>query len=394
MKVNTSIKMKSHYFLLIVAMLSLFAAEAQKSSSSIQVGAERFDELLPKLANQRVALLVNNTSVVRETHLVDSLYKSKVNIVKIFSPEHGFRGKADAGELVSDEKDASTGIAIVSLYGKNKKPTAEQLADVDVVIFDIQDIGARFFTYISSMHYLMEACAENNKKVIILDRPNPNGHYVDGPILKPELKSFVGMHPIPIVHGLTVGELAQMINGEGWLAGSKKCALEVIAMKNYTHKSKYSLPIKPSPNMPNDHAIAMYPTTCLFEGTTLSVGRGTTFPFEVAGHPDLKGYKFQFTPVTIEGMAKNPPHENKVCHGLDLRKVKPTDYVSLKYLIELYKAFPDKEKFFNNYFNTLAGNKDLKEQIKKGLSEKEIHESWKPELDKYKEMRKKYLLYP
>jgi uncharacterized protein YbbC (DUF1343 family) len=394
MKANPSIKMKVRYFLFIGAILSLFVAHGQKSSSSLRLGAEQFDQLLPKLANQRVALLVNNTSVVGNTHLVDSLYKSKVNIVKIFSPEHGFRGKADAGELVSDEKDASTGIAIVSLYGKNKKPTAEQLADVDVVIFDIQDIGARFFTYISSMHYLMEACAESDKKVIILDRPNPNGHYVDGPILKPELKSFVGMHPIPIVHGLTVGELAQMINGEGWLAGNKKCQLEVIAMKNYTHQTKYSLPIKPSPNLPNDHAIAMYPTTCLLEGTTLSVGRGTTFPFEVAGHPDLKGYKFQFTPVTIEGMAKNPPHENKICHGLDLRKAKPTDYVSLKYIIELYKAFPDKEKFFNNYFNTLAGNKDLKEQIKKGLSEKEIHESWKPELEKYKEMRKKYLLYP
>jgi uncharacterized protein YbbC (DUF1343 family) len=374
-----------------MAVSTIVSCNAQ---SKLTLGAEQIDLLVSRLANKKVGLLVNHTSMVGKTHLVDTLYKLKVNIVKIYAPEHGFRGKADAGELVSDEKDAATGIPVVSLYGKNKKPTAKQLADVDVVLFDIQDVGTRFYTYISSMHYLMEACAENNKKVIILDRPNPNGHYVDGPILQKEFKSFVGMHPIPIVHGLTEGELAQMINGEGWLEGNKKCELEVVTMKNYTHNTKYHVPIKPSPNMPNDHAIAMYPTTCLFEGTTLSVGRGTQFPFEVAGHPDLKNYKFEFTPKSIDGMAKNPPHENKICYGLDLREAKPTDHVSLKYIIELYNAFPDKEKFFNNYFNTLAGNKELKDQIKKGMSEKEIRETWKPGLEKYKEMRKKYLLYP
>ncbi len=386
--------MKTPNHILILLLIAVCPFVSCTAQSKLTLGAEQIDLLVSKLANQKVGLLVNHTSTINKTHLVDTLYKLKVNIVKIYAPEHGFRGKADAGELVSDEKDPSTGIPVVSLYGKNKKPTAEQLAGVDVVLFDIQDVGTRFYTYISSMHYLMEACAENNKKVIILDRPNPNGHYVDGPILQKEFKSFVGMHPIPIVHGLTEGELAQMINGEGWLEGNKKCELEVVTMKNYTHTTNYHVPIKPSPNMQNDHAIAMYPTTCLFEGTTLSVGRGTQFPFEVAGHPDLKNYKFEFTPVSIDGMAKNPPHENKICYGLDLRKAKPTDYVSLKYIIELYNAFPDKEKFFNNYFNTLAGNKELKEQIKKGMSEKEIHETWKPGLEKYKEMRKKYLLYP
>ena len=334
------------YSLLLYLVLSSILGIAQP----IQVGAAQLDELLPKLSNQRVALVVNQTSMIGKTHLVDSLQKRGVNIKKIFSPEHGFRGDADAGETVKDGTDTKTNLPVVSLYGNNKKPSAQQLEDVDIVIFDIQDVGVRFFTYISSLHYLMEACAEQNKKLIVLDRPNPNGSYVDGPVLDPSLKSFVGMHPIPIVHGLTVGELALMINGEGWLLGKMKCAVEIIKMKNYKHDLPYSLSIKPSPNLPNDQSIALYPSSCLFEGTVLSVGRGTLHPFEWIGHPDLKNQPFQFTPVSIVGMAKNPPHENKLCYGIDLSREKVERRISLSYLIKLFHQFPDKEKFFIPYF--------------------------------------------
>jgi uncharacterized protein YbbC (DUF1343 family) len=375
---------------LIVLLMLVNAActEAQK----IQMGAEQLDILLPKLNGQRVALLVNHTSTIGKTHLVDSLQKRGVAIKKIFSPEHGFRGDADAGEKVNDGIDARTGLPVVSLYGSNKKPTAQQLQDIDIVIFDIQDVGVRFYTYISSLHYLMEACAEQQKKVIVLDRPNPNS-YVDGPVLDPALKSFVGMHRIPIAHGLTIAEYAQMINGEGWLESKIKCALEIVAMKNYTHQLSYSVPIKPSPNLPNNQAIALYPSTCLFEGTALSVGRGTQHPFEWIGHPDLKRQPFQFTPITIVGMAKNPPHENKICYGVDLSKEKAKKGISLSHLISLYKQFPDKEKFFIPYFDRLAGTKALKEQIKKGMTEKQIRATWQKELEVYKSIRKKYLIY-
>ncbi len=384
-------------FCALVFFLIPPTTHAQKTPQKIIVGAEQLDLLLPKLKNQRVALMVNHTATIGKTHLVDSLQKRGVDIKKIFAVEHGFRGNADAGEKIIDGLDTKTGLTVVSLYGiakKDKKPSAQQLAEVDVVIFDIQDVGVRFFTYISSLHYLMEACAEQNKKLIILDRPNPNGSYVDGPVLLDStLKSFVGMHPIPIVHGLTVGELAQMINGEGWLEEKKKCALEIIAMKNYTHQIFYSLPIKPSPNLPNDQAIALYPSTCLFEGTVLSVGRGTQHPFEYIGHPDLKNQPFQFTPISIDGMAKKPPHENKLCYGLDLSKEKTAKEISLKHLIQLYHQFPDKEKFFITYFDKLAGTKLLKEQIKKGMTEKQIKATWKPELEKFKKMRGRYLIY-
>jgi uncharacterized protein YbbC (DUF1343 family) len=370
---------------------------AQKVPQKIILGADQLDLLLPKLKNQRVALMVNHTATIGKTHLVDSLQKRSADIKKIFAVEHGFRGNADAGEKIVDGLDAKTSLPVVSLYGsskKDKKPSAQQLADVDVVIFDIQDVGVRFFTYISSLHYLMEACAEQNKKLIVLDRPNPNGSYADGPVLLDStLKAFVGMHPIPIVHGLTVGELAQMINGEGWLEGEKKCNLEIITLKKYTHQTPYSLPIKPSPNLPNDQAIALYPSTCLFEGTALSVGRGTQHPFEYIGHPDLKNQPFQFTPISIDGMAKKPPHENKVCFGLDLSKEKTGKEISLKHLLQLYQQFPDKEKFFISYFDKLAGTKLLKEQIKKGMTEKQIKATWKKDLHKYREMRKKYLIY-
>ncbi|MFN7261148.1 MAG: exo-beta-N-acetylmuramidase NamZ domain-containing protein [Cyclobacteriaceae bacterium] len=373
---------------------SLFVAIAgHGQSSGIKTGAEQLDLLLPKLQDKRVAFLVNHTAVIGRTHLVDSLQKRGVDIKKILSPEHGFRGNADAGETVTDGVDTKTGLPVISLYGNNKKPTAEQLSDVDIVVFDIQDVGVRFFTYISSLHYLMEACAEQNKKLIVLDRPNPNGSYVDGPVLDPALKSFVGMHPIPIVHGLTVGELAQMINGEGWLEGKRKCELEIIKLKNYTHQTPYTLPIKPSPNLPNQQSVLLYPSTCLFEGTALSVGRGTQHPFEWIGHPDLKNQPFQFTPISIEGMAKKPPHENEVCFGIDLSTEKTGKEISLKYLIQFYNQFADKEEFFIPYFDKLVGTKQLKEQIKKGMTERQIKATWKKELDRYRNLRKRYLIY-
>ncbi|MBI1768997.1 MAG: DUF1343 domain-containing protein [Bacteroidetes bacterium] len=381
----------------MVLFLFLYSATSDaQNKSKITTGAEQIDILLPLIKDKRVALLVNNTSVIGKTHLVDSLIRLKINISKIFSPEHGFRGNTPDGAEINDSIDSATKLPIVSLYGKNRKARPEQLADVDVVIFDIQDVGVRYYTYIGSMHYMMEACAENGKKLIVLDRPNPNASYIDGPVLDIELKSFVGMHPIPTVYGLTMGELAIMINGEGWLTGGEKCDLQVIQLKNYDHKKKYSLRIKPSPNLPNDHAVAMYPSICLFEGTVMSLGRGTNTPFEILGHPLLKNYSFKFKPESIAGMSKNPPQENKVCYGVDLRKEKVNDELSLKYLIKFYHEFPDqeKEKFFTNYFNTLAGNKILKEQIRKGTSENEIKETWQKDLKSFKEKRKKYLLYP
>ncbi len=351
------------------------------------------DEVVQKLSGRRVALVVNHTSLVGKKHLTDTLLQSGIAVKKIFAPEHGFRGEAEAGETIKDGRDTQTGLPVISLYGNLKKPGPDMLQDIDIVVFDIQDVGARFYTYISTMHYVMEACAENNKPLIILDRPNPNGHYVDGPILEPEFKSFVGMHPIPVVHGMTVGELARMINGEGWLEGHRKCALEVIRVKNWTHNTPYSLPVNPSPNLPNDQAVALYPSICLFEGTVMSVGRGTLTPFQVIGHPDLKNMPYQFTPVTIKGMASNPPHENKVCYGMDLRNVKVKPALDLSYLINMYKAFPQKEKFFNNYFEKLAGTRALRSQIMQGLSEEEIRKSWEKGLIEFREIRKKYLLY-
>ncbi len=385
--------MKRLSLFLVITGLSLSSwAQTNKAVT----GAEQMDAYLPLLSGQRVALLVNQTATVKKTHLADTLKSRGVNIVKIFSPEHGFRGTADAGEKVTDGIDAKTGFAVVSLYGaniKDMKATPEHMKEVDIVVFDIQDVGARFFTYISTLHYMMEACAENNKKLMVLDRPNPNGSYVDGPILQKEFRSFVGMHPIPIAHGMTIGEYAQMVNGEGWLDGGRRCMLEVVKMKNWKHADSYSLPIRPSPNLPNDHAIGMYPSTCLFEGTALSIGRGTQNPFEVTGHPDLKNQTYQFTPVSIDGMARKPRLENKLCFGLDLRKEKLRKKIWLQPVIDMYNAFPDKEKFFIGYFDTLAGTKELKEQIRKGMTEEQIRKTWKPGLDGFKSTRKKYLLY-
>lgn len=373
-------------------------AVAENQSGSLRVGAEQLEIYLPLLKDKSVALLVNHTALIGETHLADTLLKSGVKINKIFGPEHGFRGNAADGEVVNNGVDTRTGLPVISLYGKNKKPTKEQLADVDVIIFDIQDVGTRFYTYISTLHYLMEAAAENDKHVVILDRPNPHGSYVDGPMLQPELQSFVGMHPIPVVHGLTVGELGKMINGEGWLKDENRCELTVIPMKNWTHQDDYLLPVYPSPNLPNSQAIRLYPSLCFFEGTAISVGRGTDMPFQVLGNPDLKGFPFSFTPITIKGVAVNPLHENKLCFGVDLRNAKTGKQIDLSYLIEMYHAYPDKENFFTNpfdknYIDKLAGTTQLKEQIRNGLSEEEIRHSWQEDLDKYKSLRKKYLLY-
>jgi uncharacterized protein YbbC (DUF1343 family) len=359
----------------------------------VKTGADQVENFYKTLAGKRVALVVNHTSLIGKTHLADSLKALGANIVKIFGPEHGFRGNAADGELVNDSVDMRTGIALVSLYGKNKKPTQQQLENVDLVVFDIQDVGTRFYTYISTMHYVMEACAEARKKVIILDRPNPNA-FVDGPINEKPFQSFVAMHPIPIAHGLTVGELAQMINGEGWLTNKLQCDIEIIHVKNWKHADDFALPVGPSPNLPNNQAIKLYPSICLFEGTVISLGRGTPFPFQVLGNPELKNMPFTFTPVTIKGVAVKPPHENKVCYGIDLRAEKPERKINLNYLFTLYTAYPDKDKFFIPYFDILAGTPVLKQQIKDGLTEEQIRASWEPKLGQYKEMRKKYLLYP
>lgn len=370
------------------------SCSAQTIKSKLVLGAEQMDLVLPKLKGKNIGLVVNNTALVGKTHLADTLIARGVQVKKIFGPEHGFRGDAADGEHVTDAVDAKTGVPVVSLYGKNSKPTAEQLQGLDIIIFDIQDVGARFYTYISTMTYLMEACAENGKKLIILDRPNPNGSYVDGPILQPELKSFVGMHPMPITHGMTVGELALLLNGEGWLEGQKNCEVEIIKMKNWKHDDNYSLPVRPSPNLPNDQAVRLYPSLCLFEGTAISVGRGTPMPFQILGNPELKEMTFTFTPVPIKGVSIEPPLKDKLCYGLDLRSATPARKVDLQYLLLFYQKYPDKEKFFTAYFDKLAGTAQLKQQIKDGLTEAQIRASWQPGLDEFKTKRSKYLLYP
>ena len=360
------------------------------------VGAQNLKSYIGLLKDKKIALVVNQTSTIGNTHLVDSLVKLKVNIVKIFGPEHGFRGTADAGEHIENGKDPKTGIPVISLYGDNKKPTPSQLADIDLVIFDIQDVGARFYTYISTLHYLMEACGENNKKVLILDRPNPNGHYVDGPILQNGFESFVGMDKIPVVHGMTIAEYALMLNGEKWLKNGVQCELEIVKCQNYTHQTPYSPPIPPSPNLKDLSAIYLYPSLCFFEGTPISVGRGTDFPFKVFGHPTFEKYPFSFVPTPKVG-ATSPLLSGKKCNGVSFLEFSEKDLrntgFTLKYLIDAYNNFPDKAVFFNDFFKKLAGNDVLYKQIKEGKTEDEIRKSWQPELDYFKKLRKKYLLY-
>ncbi len=359
----------------------------------LQTGAAQTGRYLKLLQGKRVALVVNQTSVIGTTHLVDSLLSSGVKITTIFAPEHGFRGDADAGAHVKDAKDTKTGLPIISLYGKNKKPLPDQLRNTDVLVFDIQDVGTRFYTYISTMHYVMEAAAENKKQVLVLDRPNPNGHYIDGPVLEKAQQSFVGMHPIPIVHGLTVGELAHMINGQKWLEGERQCALTVIPVANYMHSTAYALPVKPSPNLPNDQAIALYPSLCLFEGTNVSVGRGTPTPFQVIGSPYYKSKAYAFVPKPVPG-AQEPPYKGQTCYGKDLTSPSHARPFTLAYVIDFYRNSSNQEKFFNDFFEKLAGTVTLREQIKAGKTEAEIRASWEPALSNYKKLRKQYLLYP
>ncbi len=381
---------------------------------TVIVGANQTSKYLPLLEGKRVGIVANQTSVIFNsegyTHIVDSLVSLKVNITQVFAPEHGFRGKADAGEKVVDGIDTKTGIPIISLYSQNKKPKLEQLSEtekyegdiekgvykIDMMVFDLQDVGARFYTYISTLHYVMESCAENNIPLLILDRPNPNGHYIDGPVLEPENRSFVGMHPVPVVYGMTIGEYAQMINGEKWLMNSVICDITVIPVKNYTHQSAYSLPIKPSPNLPNDVAINLYPSLCFFEGTNVSAGRGTDKQFQVFGSPYLNSKKipftYEFTPKPNEG-AKYPKHEGKLCYGMDLSQSKRLDKLDLNYLIEAYQSTENKEEFFNDFFIKLAGTKKLQAQIESGLNEEQIRTTWENGLQTYKIMRNKYLIY-
>lgn len=363
----------------------------------IRVGADRTDMYISIIKGKSVAIVANQTSLIKNTHLVDSLVSLGIKVKKVFSPEHGFRGDADAGEKVLTYKDSKTGLQVISLYGKKNKPQPADLKDIDIVIYDIQDVGVRFYTYISTLHYVMEACAENKKQLIVLDRPNPNGHYIDGPVLEEKYKSFVGLHPVPVVYGMTVAEYAKMINGEGWLKSKIKCDLIYILNDNYDHNKMYELPVRPSPNLPNMCAIYLYPSLALFEGTIVSVGRGTNLPFQVIGHPTLQNAKYTFTPKSNEG-AKDPMYNGQVCSGYDLRDfgnvyMKNNKMLYLFWLQGTYRDTPDKTKYFNDYFNNLAGNASLKQQVIDGLSEEAIRKSWEAGLTKFKETRKKYLLY-
>ena len=379
---------------LTILLLLIYACSCSAHNNDIIVGAERTQLYVPSLKGKTVGIVSNHSSLIKEEHLVDSLLSLGVNIKCIFCPEHGFRGTADAGKQINSNFDEKTKLNIVSLYGKSKKPSTEVLSGIDIMIFDIQDVGVRFYTYISTLHYVMEACAENNIQLLILDRPNPNGFYVDGPVLDMAESSFVGMHPVPVVHGMTVGEYAQMINGEKWLKNGVKCELIVIPCLNYNHTSPYTLPVKPSPNLPNMQSIYLYPSLCMFEGTVISIGRGTSFPFQTFGHPSFSNYGFEFTPKPTEG-ASSPKLNNKKCFGVDLRAyafVEDQSNFNLTWIIEAYNNYPNKNEFFNSFFIKLGGSK-LKNQIESGVTEQTIKASWEKELADYKIIRTKYLIY-
>lgn len=395
--------------LLFVVCASFFTCEAQTTmpqkkktreltSAELVLGIEQIPSILHMTNSKKIGIVGNQTSILplknKNIHLVDTLLSHNVKVIRVFAPEHGFRGKADAGEQVKDDIDIQTRIPIVSLYGKQKKPTKEHLQDIDLLIFDIQDVGTRFYTYISTLHYVMEACAENNIPLLVLDRPNPNGHYIDGPILEKEHESFVGMHPIPIVHGMSIGEYAMMINGEQWLVNAQQTNLFVIEMKNYQMGLPYKLPVSPSPNLPTPHSIAWYPTTCFFEGTNVNEGRGTEAPFELFGSPylDKKTYEFSYVPHPNEG-SKYPKHEGKKCFGADLRTVEAPHFLELSYLIEAYQNTSNQEEFFIPFFEKLAGTSQLRQQIEAGLNANEIRANWEIGINKYREMATKYYLY-
>lgn len=414
--------LKSTVLFLVLLMVSCSASQKKEkranhkeaiiehTKAAIKTGAENTNTYIPLLKNKKVGLVTNQTGVLRVANfiavadpkastilnesvsIVDYLINQKINVQKIYAPEHGFRGTADAGELIKDGKDTKTGLSIVSLYGNNKKPKPEQLAGIDVMVFDLQDVGARFYTYISSLHYIMEACAENQIPLLVLDRPNPNGSIVDGPILEKEHTSFVGMHPIPVLHGMTIGEYAQMINGEKWLKNGVQCQLTVIPCLNYKREMAYSLPVRPSPNLPNDQSINLYASLCFFEGTNVSVGRGTDLQFQIYGSPFLKNMSYEFTPEPNFG-AKEPPHKGLKCFGEDLSKIEKVNQLELKWLLKAYANTEDKTTFFNDFFTKLAGTKTLRQQIEAGVSEEVIRDSWKNDLEAFKKMRQPYLLY-
>lgn len=373
-----------------------YDAYGSEKIPNLQFGNARMDLYLDSLRGKRVAIVANQSSSINNTHLVDTLLSLGIAIQKVFAPEHGFRGTADAGEKVWSHKDPITGLPIVSLYGNNKKPRADQLFDVDIVLFDIQDVGVRFYTYISTLHYVMEACAENNKPLIVLDRPNPNAHYIDGPVLEKDQTSFIGMHPVPIVYGMTIGEYALMINGEFWLKNNAICRMYIVPCRNYTHKTKFEISIPPSPNLRSDLSINLYPSLCFFEATTVSIGRGTERPFEMFGHPNFRNTSFSFVPMPTTG-AKDPLWQNKTCNGYDLREIqhKRMYEINLNWLINARDQLGDSLEFINqrNFFDRLAGNSTLRAQLKAGLKAKEIKETWKPGIQTFLATRSKYLIY-
>ena len=385
---------KSLIIVLLLSLVPLFSF----SQSGVVTGAERIDEYINFIKAKKVAIVTNQTGVVHNAkgelvHLLDTLLALDVNVIKVFSPEHGFRGNVEAGGVVKNSVDSKTGIPIVSLYGKNKKPTVEQMKDCDVILFDLQDVGCRFYTYISTLHYVMEACAENNCKLIVLDRPNPND-YIDGPVLEPKFKSFVGMHTIPVLHAMTIGEYARMINGERWLKNSVVCDLQVVKILNWKHNMEevYQLPVAPSPNLQTPNAIALYPSLCFFEGTIVSVGRGTDTPFEIIGYPGYKDTTFSFTPRAIKGVSDNPPYKGVKCYGIQELENRIKE-LNFSFLIRIYQNEERKSEFFTNFFDKLAGTDKLRKQIESGLSEKEIKSSWQKDIEKFKKIRSKYLLY-
>lgn len=371
---------------------------AQEQDNLLKLGAERTDLYLPLLKDKKVGVVGNQTSIIPtedgHVHLIDKLLSEGVNVQKVFAPEHGFRGTADAGEAIADGKDPKTGLPVISLYGDNKKPGPEQLQGLDILIFDIQDVGARFYTYISTLHYVMEAAAENDIPVLVLDRPNPNGHYIDGPILESEHRSFVGMHPVPVVHGMTIAEYAKMINGEEWLKNGIQADLQVVEMKNYHHEKTYELPVKPSPNLPNAQAIILYPSLCFFEGTNVNAGRGTSKQFQIFGSPFLpqSKYEYSYVPESNEG-AKSPKHLMKTCFGQDLSNVERLDMINLEWLINAYRNTSNKNDFFNSFFTKLAGTEKLRKQIESGMTPEEIRKTWQEGLQDYALTREKYLMY-
>lgn len=382
-------KLQFLFSILLIAIIS-------QAQSPIPA-ADQTDIYFHKLNGKQLGIVANQTSRIGSSHLIDSLLNTGFTIAKVFAPEHGFRGQAEAGAHINNGLDSKTGLPIVSLYGSNKKPSAENLEGIELMIFDIQDVGVRFYTYISTLTYVMEACAENDIPLLILDRPNPNGHYIDGPVLEKEFQSFVGLLPIPVVHGMTMGELALMINGEGWLKDQVQCEIDIIPVKNYNHSMTYPLAIAPSPNLPNDNSIALYPSLCFFEGTPISIGRGTDFPFEVIGYPESKNKDFTFQPKSIAGKSVYPKFKDQLCYGLDLRNYSADcnrpNKLNLQYIIDFYSSYPEKDEFFSNFFNLLAGTDKLQKQIKAGMTEEEIRMSWETELNAFKAKRKKYLLY-